>query len=77
MKDMIIDVVFLVAMIAICGAILIGFSTIVGKVAFKDQTSRCGLVNSSNGQCLDGQYTTGTTCEVMPVVPCDGKYWSK
>ena len=56
MKDKAMGVVFLVAMVAICGAILIGFSTIVARVAFKDKTTSCGLVDTSTGQCLDGKY---------------------
>lgn len=51
-----IDAVLWTAIIAITGFALVGFSFVVGKVLTNIETSSCGLVDSSTGNCLDGKY---------------------
>lgn len=51
-----IDVVLWTAILATTGFALIGFSFVVGKVLTNIETSSCGLVDSSTGNCLDGKY---------------------
>lgn len=57
MRENILNVVLWLALVAITGFALVGFSFVVGKVLTNIETSSCGLVDSSTGNCLDGRYT--------------------
>lgn len=51
-----VDVVLWTAILATTGLALVGFSFVVGKVLTNIETTQCGLVDSSTGNCLDGKY---------------------
>ena len=56
MKENLLDVVLWLAIVTVTGLALVGFSFVVGKVLTNIETSSCGLVDSSTGNCLDGKY---------------------
>lgn len=56
MKENILNVVLWLAIVAVTAFALIGFSFVVGKVLTNIETSACGLVERSTGNCLDGKY---------------------
>ncbi len=56
MKETIINVVLWVALVGATAFALVGFSFVVSKVLTNIETSSCGLVDSSTGNCLDGKY---------------------
>ena len=57
MRENILNVVLWLAIATSTGFALVGFSFVVGKVLTNIETSSCGLVDSSTGNCLDGKYT--------------------
>lgn len=57
MKENIVNVLIWVAMVAVTGFALIGFSYVVGRMLNSMENDRCGLVHASTNECLDGKYT--------------------
>ena len=51
-----VDIVLWAVLVTVTGFALVGFSFVVGKVLTNIETSSCGLVDSSTGNCLDGKY---------------------
>lgn len=56
MKENLLDIVLWLALLAVTGFALVGFSFVVGKVLTNIETAQCGLVDTSTGNCLDGRY---------------------
>lgn len=56
MKETMLSIVLWAVLVTVTGLALVGFSFVVGKVLTNIETSNCGLVERSTGNCLDGRY---------------------
>ena len=56
MRWFVMDIVLWLAILAVTAFALVGFSFVVGKVLTNIETSKCGLVERSTGNCLDGRF---------------------
>jgi len=55
-KEVVIDVLVWFFLMSVTASALVGFSLVVSRMLSKMETSHCGLVRVSDGQCLDGRY---------------------